>query len=156
EFRNIGYLIVLWGSGRRILRELDIDTSVSSVRGFEYTADVIFDKHGGLMQAVPLAPFRSLGPTVVIKRTDLHTGLFELLRGVDVRFNRTVVSYFQHDGQVSVELTDGTKDTFDLVIGAYGVHSSVREQVFGSNFLHYYGWGAWMWWMANDNAHPNE
>ena len=52
---------------------------------------------------------------------------------MDVRFGVTVTDIDQgqeHD-QVSVTLSDGSRGTVDLLVGADGLHSTVREQVFG-------------------------
>ncbi len=44
----------------------------------------------------------------------------------------TAVESFQQDGsQVHARLTDGTSGSFDLLVGADGVHSHIRELAFG-------------------------
>jgi 2-polyprenyl-6-methoxyphenol hydroxylase-like FAD-dependent oxidoreductase len=54
------------------------------------------------------------------------------------------LTLFEQDGSiVRVKLTDGTTGSFDLLVGADGVHSRVRELAFGtedsfSRFLGYY------------------
>ncbi|HEY4473849.1 MAG TPA: NAD(P)/FAD-dependent oxidoreductase [Candidatus Paceibacterota bacterium] len=149
EYRNIGYLIALWSTGRKVLKKLGIDEQIAK-NGCEYEVDLILDKNGRLLKAIPIEDFKRLGPTIVIRRADLHTGLFKLLSGTDVRFNTTCKTIRQEEHSVSVEFSDGKTETFDLVIGADGVRSSVREQVFGQNFIHYYGWRAWMWWLPGD------
>jgi 2-polyprenyl-6-methoxyphenol hydroxylase-like FAD-dependent oxidoreductase len=50
--------------------------------------------------------------------------------GAPIRLNTTVTSIAQHEDDVEVELSDGTRQTYDLVIGADGLHSAVRELVF--------------------------
>lgn len=154
EFRNIGYLIALWSTGRKVLKELGIDEQIAK-NGREYDAEIVRDKSGRLLKAVSLEEFRSLGPTLAVKRADLHRGLFELLHGVDVRFNVTCARIRQNEHDVDVEFSDGKSETFDLVIGADGIHSSVREKVFGPEFLKHYGWRVWMWWLPEGytNSH---
>lgn len=148
ELRDIGYLLAFWGTGRKILRELDIEAKIID-RGHEYELDIIMDQHGRVMKMIP-SPIEKVGQTVVIRRADLHHGLFDLLAGTDVRFDTTITLMRQEDGKVYVELSDGTKEYFDLVVGADGIHSSVRERIFGTKFLRYYGWGAWIWWMPEN------
>src|SRR3989344_4950314 len=89
EYRNIGYLIALWSTGRKVLKKLGIDEQIAK-NGCEYEVDLILDKNGRLLKAIPIEDFKRLGPTIVIRRADLHTGLFKLLSGTDVRFNTTV------------------------------------------------------------------
>ena len=149
EFRNIGYLIALWSTGRKVLKELGIDEQVVK-DGCQLDSDLVLDKSGRLIKAIPHEDFKSLGSTIVIKRADLHSGLFGLLRDINVRFNTTCKKIQQTGDSVIVEFSDGAAETFDLVIGADGIHSSVREQVFGQNFLQYCGWRIWTWWLPKE------
>jgi 2-polyprenyl-6-methoxyphenol hydroxylase-like FAD-dependent oxidoreductase len=50
--------------------------------------------------------------------------------GTRIRLTTTVASIDRHEDGVDVELTDGTRGTWDLVVGADGLHSKVRELVF--------------------------
>lgn len=77
-------------------------------------------------------------------RGDLARLLYSKIEDlVEVRFGTEVSSFEQDEAQVSVELTDGTTDSFDLLVGADGAHSRVRELAFGkegsfSRFLGFY------------------
>jgi 2-polyprenyl-6-methoxyphenol hydroxylase-like FAD-dependent oxidoreductase len=50
--------------------------------------------------------------------------------GTRIRLSTTVASIDAREDGVDVELTDGTRGTWDLVVGADGLHSKVRELVF--------------------------
>jgi hypothetical protein len=50
---------------------------------------------------------------------------------VDVLFGDVIASITQSDDGVEVAFGDGHARTFDLVVGADGLHSNVRRQVFG-------------------------
>lgn len=153
EFKNIGYIIGLWGTGRKVLKELGIDGYIAS-KGYKYDSDTIFDEKGRLIKIATLEDFKEL-ETIVIKRNDVHQSLFELLDGVHVRFNTTCANIEQEDEKVHVTLSDKTRETFDLVIGADGIGSAVREMVFGKEFLHRYGWRIWMWWFPRGQQQSN-
>ncbi|KAL3487619.1 hypothetical protein BJX62DRAFT_240887 [Aspergillus germanicus] len=69
-----------------------------------------------------------------VKRTDLTDVLLDAVRekGIDVHFGKRVVSIHDDelgltDGKITVRFDDGTSDTADLVIGADGIHSAVRN-----------------------------
>jgi 2-polyprenyl-6-methoxyphenol hydroxylase-like FAD-dependent oxidoreductase len=50
--------------------------------------------------------------------------------GTRIRTSTTVRAIRQQEGAVEVELSDGSRATYDLLVGADGLHSTVRELVF--------------------------
>ena len=50
--------------------------------------------------------------------------------GTRIRLSTTVTAIDQHDDGVTVAFSDGFEDDYDLVVGADGLHSKVRELVF--------------------------
>jgi 2-polyprenyl-6-methoxyphenol hydroxylase-like FAD-dependent oxidoreductase len=61
---------------------------------------------------------------------------------VEYILNDSITSIFQDDHGVDVTFLDGQKRTFDLVVGADGLHSNVRALTFGdeSQFLYNLGY----------------
>ena len=49
----------------------------------------------------------------------------------DIRYRTSVAAVHTGGGRAVVELTDGTRHHVDLLVGADGIHSRVRELVFG-------------------------
>jgi 2-polyprenyl-6-methoxyphenol hydroxylase-like FAD-dependent oxidoreductase len=106
-----------------------------------------FEKHGAIHKGFEL---RNSGgdlilgiPPMPVPGTDIVGGggimrpLFAkaigemvLLSGVNVKLGCTYESIEQTEDEAIVTLTDGTKSSYDLVIGADGVYSSVRKQYF--------------------------
>jgi len=69
---------------------------------------------------------------VELPRGALTSLLFSLTRHEIVyRFSSSIVASNEGDEGVDVTFSDGRRETFDLVIGADGVHSSTRELTFG-------------------------
>jgi 2-polyprenyl-6-methoxyphenol hydroxylase-like FAD-dependent oxidoreductase len=69
--------------------------------------------------------------------------LYEQVREVaEVRFGTTVSALIQHGSGVDVALSDGSSGSYDLVVGADGIHSHVRRLIFGdeSQFFRYLGY----------------
>ncbi|MFZ0368912.1 MAG: FAD-dependent monooxygenase, partial [Halobacillus sp.] len=76
-------------------------------------------------------------------RGDLEQVLYDLVKDqVDFRFGITIEEIQQDDDQVHVTLSDGRRDTADLVVGADGVRSRVRSLVFGEhqNYIKHMGY----------------
>ena len=74
-----------------------------------------------------------LPPGNGITRPRLHQILqtHTLDSGADVRTGVTFTRIADRDDAVEVEFTDGDKRTYDLIVGADGLNSNVRETVFG-------------------------
>ncbi len=68
-----------------------------------------------------------------IKRGDLAELLFDATKNdVNYIFGETIKTIEQDEGGVDVTFAKGRPRRFDLVIGADGLHSSVRRSVFGA------------------------
>jgi naringenin degradation protein FdeE len=126
--------ISLQGPALRALREVGVlDACIS--RGFGQTFFKACDGEGNVTGTVELP--RLLGPkypaTIGIMRQAVHEVLgAELNRlSVPIRLATTVSALAQGDDGVDVTFTDGTSGRYDLVIGADGSNSTIRENTFG-------------------------
>ncbi|ADG79030.1 Monooxygenase FAD-binding protein OS=Tsukamurella paurometabola (strain ATCC 8368 / DSM / CCUG 35730 / CIP 100753 / JCM 10117 / KCTC 9821 / NBRC 16120 /NCIMB 702349 / NCTC 13040) OX=521096 GN=Tpau_2424 PE=4 SV=1 [Tsukamurella paurometabola] len=69
---------------------------------------------------------------IEILRGDLSQVLYDATRdAVDYRFGDRITELTQDANGVDVTFTSGTRERYDLVIGADGLHSSLRALVFG-------------------------
>lgn len=148
EGADLGYGLALWPLGSRVFHALDIhdafvEKSEAMVR---YTAK---DARGHLLNSsempTSISRFGHLG---IVPRADLLHLLDQALRHTDVRSGISINALSQTDDQVDVQFNDGTEDTFDLVIGADGIHSRVRELLMGRLPEYDTGWGCYVWWGA--------
>ncbi|MEW2498934.1 FAD-dependent monooxygenase [Amycolatopsis sp. NPDC047767] len=72
------------------------------------------------------------GRDLEVRRGDLAEALYSTIReGVEFLFNDSVAALDDHDDGVAVTFRTGRRRTFDLVIGADGLHSGVRALKFG-------------------------
>ncbi|ADJ45749.1 FAD-dependent oxidoreductase [Amycolatopsis mediterranei S699] len=93
------------------------------------------------------------GEDLEVRRGDLIRTLYDLVRDdAEVRFGDTVETLTDHADGVDVAFRSGHRDTYDLVIGADGLHSRTRELVFGDEapFHHYLGYCFAGFTMPND------
>ena len=70
-------------------------------------------------------------PQVTIHRADIITALAEQFPLAQVRFAQRIRTINQDDSGVTLVFEDGGRETFDVVIGADGIHSRVRTALFG-------------------------
>ncbi|HEX8424785.1 FAD-dependent oxidoreductase [Hymenobacter sp.] len=80
-----------------------------------------------------------------VSRPALHKVLTEtaLETGVNVRLGVTLESYTETDHNVSVTFTDNTTGTYDLIVGADGTYSKVREMIFPEVKPRFTGQAVW-------------
>ena len=133
HWRNYGAGISLGGATLRAFRQLGIlDEFLAQGSA---TDDVeIRLPHGPLVATLPTP--RIAGPDVpgggAIMRPALARILADATRaaGVNVRLGTTFTEIDRRPEQVEVSFTDGQRNRYDLVIGADGLHSKVRQTVF--------------------------
>ncbi len=93
----------------------------------------------------PRSPDGQLPPILGIKRAELHRVLVAHLAGLGLapRLGTTVSDLVTRADGVQVALSDGSEDHFDLVIGADGVRSQMRQKVCGELAPRHSGFGVW-------------
>jgi 2-polyprenyl-6-methoxyphenol hydroxylase-like FAD-dependent oxidoreductase len=145
--RTEGYMMDFFGTGWDVAVRMGLD---GEIRDVHYPIGYLeyIDKEGHpRFPPIPLARIREAldGNYTYLRRPDLERILFARATssGVTIRFGSTIRSVAENDSGVEVHFEDGTSGTFRLLFGADGVHSRVRELVFGpeeefERFLGYY------------------
>lgn len=70
-------------------------------------------------------------PQVTIHRADIIHALAEQFPIENIQFGKRIQTLTQDDNGVHLQFEDGACATFDVVIGADGIHSRVRTALFG-------------------------
>jgi 2-polyprenyl-6-methoxyphenol hydroxylase-like FAD-dependent oxidoreductase len=89
------------------------------------------------------AYWASCGPCLGLQRAVLHRLLAEKVASLQTRLGVTVGALRQQQEQVSVRFTDGSDDTYDLVVGADGIRSSIRRLEFEESDPQFRGQVGW-------------
>lgn len=146
RLRTGGYLIDFWGAGFDIADRMGLLAEIGS-KGYRVREVRIVNQSGKRMSGFPLDAFSRMthGRFVTLPRTELASAIFGKLEGqVETLFDESVDRIEQTENGVRVTLKRGGEREFDLVVGADGLHSRVRELVFGaeSQFEKYLGYKA--------------
>mgnify|MGYP000135607136 CR=1 FL=1 len=147
DWRDSGYGIGLWKDGLAVLDELG---RLETVR--EHAADPdgfeIRSSEGGLLTRTTIPPQETL--LLAIYRGDLHAALRSEIPDDWIRMGTSPERIDERSDEVVVTFDDGTTATFGLVVGADGVHSTVREQCFTRWTLREYDTYIWSLWASQD------
>ena len=135
--------IYLPGNAVRALRSLGLESAVME-RAAPIPRQLMCDHRGRLLTQIDLAPlWGDVGACLALHRADLHEILMSWGDAVPVRMGLPVLRLSQQGETVTVEFGDGTTGEYDLVVGADGIHSTVRELMFGTGAVRPVGQRAW-------------
>ncbi|MFK8163036.1 MAG: FAD-dependent monooxygenase, partial [Lewinella sp.] len=114
-------------------------------RGFAYGQVKMFTAHGHFIGAAGAPPAGKYPSHNGISRRILHEVMYEHAQGLGIpyRMGVTVAELDNREDGVDVTFTDGTKGAYDLVIGADGIRSKIREMVFGKMEPGFIGVSVW-------------
>ncbi|MFZ0519208.1 MAG: FAD-binding domain [Acidobacteriaceae bacterium] len=143
HLRTGGYIIDFWGAGFDIAERMGLLPQIEN-RGYKVQELRVVDRGGRRVAGFPVDAFFRLthGRYVSLPRTALASSIFDKIEGnVKTIFGTTVDQIEQTSGTVRVRFTSGETREFDLLVGADGLHSRVRELAFGGgkNFEKYLG-----------------
>ena len=133
ELREIGAGVALGPNAMKVLRSLEVEDDVRAIAGRWEWAVTRHGKTGRVISRTSrdqqAALFGSAGATA--HRADLLDVLTHSLPGDIVTLGARCVGV-ESDGRVAVaKFQDGSEVEADVVIGADGIHSAVRESLFG-------------------------
>jgi 2-polyprenyl-6-methoxyphenol hydroxylase-like FAD-dependent oxidoreductase len=115
--------------------------------GWPFEGWQLFSAEGALLHSVPTpkAEGADCPPNNGITRPILHDMLSQTAidHGVSIALGTSVEAISQTADAAHVTFTDGRKATYDLVIGADGVYSNVRDLIFGHTELKFAGQSVW-------------
>ncbi|MGA7810492.1 FAD-binding domain [Bradyrhizobium sp.] len=131
--RRGGYVIDFWGLGYDIAERMGLTAEIHRV-GYHVRELRIVNDRGRRVAGFGTRLFDELtgGRYVTLARSELSRLLFERIQDhVEVIFDEEIVGLEDRSCGVRVELKRSGERWFDLVIGADGLHSTVRRLAFG-------------------------
>jgi len=147
SYGGLGYALGLWPAGSNVLKGLGAYEAFTSHADPMNTYTLLSDS-GTELHSYDLRPLADeYGEAQLIWRPRLIDVLRETVSDENIRMGTTVTDVRQHDDVVDASFSDGTGSTYDVVVGADGIHSATREMVFGEVPLHYAGMTSWAFWV---------
>ena len=140
-----GYMIDFYGSGFDVAEKMGLLEQLRA-RHYPISRLTYVDGQGHRRAALDIDKMRALLSFrhFNFMRGDLAQVLCEAVQeAIPIQFGATIQTIQPLPDSVQFTLSDGSNQSFDLVVGADGYHSSVRELVWGSekqfeNYLGYY------------------
>ena len=141
EWPSSGAGLYLPGNAVRGLDELGLGAEIAA-RAHPIERQRFLDHRGRLLAEVEVDGFwDGVGVCVAMPRAALHEALREGIP-VPARLG-TALTGLENGDAPRVRLSDGSSHSYDLVVGADGVHSTVRRLAFGRRPAAYVGQASW-------------
>ena len=133
RLRAEGYVVDFWGLGYDLVEQMGLLPEVLSA-SYQVREVRMVGKNGERRGGFDAGVFKALtrGRYTSLPRSRLSAILHRSVANqVRVRWDDAPIAFEHRAAGVWVQFRSGHAELFDVVVGADGLHSSVREQVFG-------------------------
>ena len=132
--RTGGYIVDFWGAGFEIADRMGLLPEIRR-KGYMIREVRVVGRSGRRVAGFPAEAFARMtgGRYVSLPRGELAASIFGKIEGkVETIFGDSIDRIDQTERSVRVTFESGGTRDFDLVVGADGLHSRVRQLVFGA------------------------
>jgi salicylate hydroxylase len=162
ELREVGAGVQLGANGTRILIALGLQPAMQQVVCAATSKETRLGATGQCWPTFDLGVTsveRFGAPYWMVHRGDFHKVLLEAVRAASpdaVRAGNGCVGYAQDADSVTLHLANGQQATGDVLVGADGVHSCIRGQMFGQGKAQFTGIIAWRGLVPMERLPPHQ
>jgi salicylate hydroxylase/6-hydroxynicotinate 3-monooxygenase len=131
RFGRIGAGIQMMPNSMKVLRGIGVEDRLRAIAFAPYSHLNRDGYTGEMMRELPMPESLYGAPYLCMHRADLHDALLSAVPAETIHLNKKLTGLDQKNGQVTLSFADGTTAIADAVVGADGVHSTVRDIVVG-------------------------
>ena len=145
ELNEVGAGITLWSNATVVLARLGVLERLREL-GHRARGGMIGTDRGKIISRLdPHGPGKDLAmPEILaIHRAELQQTLFDALPGTTVTLAARCTGFDQDDSGVTAHFADRADERGALLIGADGIHSVIRAQLWGDEAPRYAGYTCW-------------
>lgn len=144
EMKGLGAGLSLWANAVKALRILGLDELVQTHNILELEGGIYNAKGDLLAKTSNRELAQKFGePTIAVHRAELQELMLKALGQEALQLNQRLLKFEQDAEGVTAYFEDGQTLQGALLIGADGLHSAVRAQLFGQEKPRYAGYSAW-------------
>jgi 2-polyprenyl-6-methoxyphenol hydroxylase-like FAD-dependent oxidoreductase len=140
RLHEVGAGMMLWPNATRVLQELGLLEEVLARSG-RNTNFLVRTSSGEILMNIALGKFDV--PAVCMRRADLLSVLLTALPQECLRLGCELQRLKQQRNKVRLYFKDGRMEEHDAVVGADGIRSQVRSELFGISDSIYRGYMVW-------------
>jgi 2-polyprenyl-6-methoxyphenol hydroxylase-like FAD-dependent oxidoreductase len=133
RLRSGGYVIDFWGVGYDIAEKMGLIPRIREL-GYQVREVRFVDRHGRKSGGFAVDVFSRMtgGRFTSVQRSELAATIYHAIEGkVETVFGDSIARIEDEKNRVRVDFDHAASREVDLVIGADGLHSSVRQLAFG-------------------------
>jgi 2-polyprenyl-6-methoxyphenol hydroxylase-like FAD-dependent oxidoreductase len=140
QLREVGAGMMLWPNATRVLSELGMLEQMLARSG-RNTQFLVRTSTGKVLMNIALGKFEV--PAVCMRRADLLSILLDALPRECLRLGYEFERLKQYEGKVRLYFKGGRIEEHDAAVGADGIRSRVRSELFGISDPIYRGYTVW-------------
>ncbi|KKJ75817.1 hypothetical protein WH95_16455 [Kiloniella litopenaei] len=143
DFKQNGYMIGLSGPGLNIAEKMGLKNDLLQ-QNISIGENLYISKTGKHLHRLNYSKILEELEFLSFPRTNLVRTIYNHTKDdLPITFGEKAISFSDHaHGQTEVIFQSGSRKSYDLIIGADGIHSDLRSKFFGneSQFIHHMGY----------------
>ena len=144
ELREVGSALPLFSNALKALQKLGLGDKIEALGEHANTLSVSTWRGDVLLDVTNEKHLRGLGTvSTVVHRAELLALLVETLGMENVHLGADCTGFSQDETGVRARFADGMEVQGDFLVGADGLHSTIRSQLFGIIKPAYVGYTCW-------------